>query len=99
MAVINLTMGQLKETIAQNEIVVFDFWAEWCKPCKQFGPIFESASEKYPNITFCKVNIEEQEELAGLFQVRSIPTIAFMRKEIVVFSNPGAIPAGAFEEG
>ena len=99
MAIINLTADQFEETIAQNEIVIFDFWAEWCAPCKQFGPVFEATSEKYPDIAFCKVNVEEQEELANMFQVRSIPTITFMRDSIVVFSNPGAIPAEAFKEG
>lgn len=92
-------MDKFEETIAQHEIVIFDFWAEWCGPCKQFGPVFEEISEKHPNIAFCKVNVEEEEELAGMFQVRSIPTITFMRDQIVVFSNPGAIPGNALEEG
>ncbi|WP_127470622.1 thioredoxin [Thiomicrorhabdus aquaedulcis] len=99
MAVINLKTEQFEDTIANNDIVIFDFWAEWCGPCKQFGPIFEQVSEKYPDIAFCKINVEEEQELAGMFQVRSIPTIVFMREKIVVYSNPGAIPAGALEEG
>ena len=99
MAVINLTSAQFEETIANNEIVIFDFWAEWCGPCKQFAPVFEDISEKHPNIVFAKVNVEEEQELAGMFQVRSIPTLVFMRDKIVVFSNPGAIPGSALEEG
>lgn len=99
MAVLNLTTEQFEDTIENNEIVIFDFWAEWCGPCKQFAPIFESVSEKYPEIVFAKVNVEEQQELAGMFQVRSIPTIVFMREKIVVFSNPGLIPENNFEEG
>jgi len=98
MAVINLTTAQFEETISNNEIVIFDFWAEWCGPCKQFGPVFEEISEKYPNIAFAKVNVEEEQDLAGMFQVRSIPTLVFMREKIVVFSNPGAIPGNALEE-
>ena len=98
MAVIDLTTAQFEETTTNNEIVIFDFWAEWCGPCKQFGPIFEEISEKYPNIVFAKVDVEAEQELAGMFQVRSIPTLVFMREKIVVFSNPGAIPGNALEE-
>lgn len=99
MSTINLTAEQFEETITNNEIVIFDFWAEWCGPCKQFSPIFEAVSEKHPDIVFAKVNVEEQQELAGMFQVRSIPTLVFMREKIVVFSNPGLLPEANFEEG
>lgn len=98
MAVIDLTTAQFEETITNNEIVIFDFWAEWCGPCKQFAPIFEEISKKHPNIVFAKVDVEAEQELAGMFQVRSIPTLVFMREKIVVFSNPGAIPGEALEE-
>lgn len=99
MASIQLTTAQFEETIENNDIVIFDFWAEWCGPCKQFGPIFEDVSEKHPDIVFAKVNVEEEQELAGMFQVRSIPTLVFMREKIVVFSNPGLIPEQNLEEG
>ncbi|WP_024851323.1 thioredoxin [Hydrogenovibrio kuenenii] len=99
MATVNLTTEEFEKTITDNDIVVLDFWAEWCGPCKQFSPIFESVSEKHPDIVFAKVNVEEQQELAGLFQVRSIPTLVFMREKIVVFSNPGLLPEANLEEG
>ena len=98
MAVINLTLAQFDETINNNDMVILDFWAEWCGPCKQFGPVFEEVSEKHPDIVFAKINVEEEQELAGMFQVRSIPTIALMREKVVVYANPGAIPASNLEE-
>lgn len=98
MAVIDLTLAQFEDTINQNEMVILDFWAEWCGPCKQFVPIFNAVSEKHEDIVFAKVNVEEQADLAGLFQVRSIPTLVFMREKIVIFSNPGMIPETNFEQ-
>lgn len=98
MAVIDLTAETFESTIEENEIVIFDFWAEWCGPCKQFAPIFSAVAEKNSNMVFAKVNVEEQEELANMFQVRSIPTLVFMREKIVVFSNPGVIPENNLEE-
>lgn len=99
MTTIDLKTDKFEETINSNDIVIFDFWAEWCEPCKQFAPVFEEISNKYPNIAFCKINVEEEQELANMFQVRSIPTLMFMREKVVVFSNPGAIPGSALEEG
>ena len=99
MSVINLKTEDFESTIENNDIVIYDFWAEWCGPCKQFGPVFEQISENHPDIAFCKVNVEEEEQLASMFQVRSIPTLVFMREKIVVFANPGAIPGNALEEG
>ncbi len=98
MATVNLTMDQFNDTIENNEMVLIDFWADWCQPCKMFGPIYEEVSEKHPDIVFAKVDVETEQELAGMFQVRSIPTLVAMREKVVVFSNPGMIPAESLEE-
>ncbi len=95
MALENLTSANFKEKVSSSDIVILDFWAEWCGPCKQFGPIFEKVASEYPDILFGKINTEEEQELAGMFQIRSIPTVAIMREGIVVFMQPGLIP----EEG
>ena len=95
MALETLTAENFDERVTSNEIAILDFWAPWCGPCKQFGPIFEKTAEQYPDILFGKVNTEEEQQLAGYFQIRSIPTIAIMREGIVVFMQPGMIP----EEG
>lgn len=99
MSTLNLTIEEFEDTISNNDMVIFDFWAEWCGPCKMFGPIFEEVSAKHPDIVFAKVNVEEQQELAGMFHVRSIPTLVMMREKVVVFSNPGMIPAETLEAG
>ena len=95
MATVNLSEANFSETIENNNIVIIDFWAPWCGPCKQFGPIYEKTSELYPDIVFGKVNTEDEEALAGQFQIRSIPTTIIIKENIAVFQQPGAIP----EEG
>ena len=95
MALENLTKDTFEEKVSSSEIAVLDFWAPWCGPCKQFAPIFEKTAQKYPDILFGKINTEEEQELAGYFQIRSIPTVAIMREGIIVFMQPGLIP----EEG
>ena len=92
MSVIELTKENFDETIQGNEIVVLDFWAPWCGPCKQFAPIYEELSEKFSEtVVFAKINTEDEQDLAGHFQIRSIPTIMLFRQQIAIFSQPGAM--------
>lgn len=98
MATINLTTDNFKQTIADHDIVIVDFWASWCGPCKSFAPTFEAAAEKYPNVAFAKVNTEEQQELAAAFNIRSIPTLMVFREQIILFAEAGALPAPALDQ-
>ncbi len=98
MATIELTNENYQDTIDKNDIVYVDFWASWCGPCQSFGPVFEAASENNPGMVFAKVNTEEETELAAHFQVRSIPMLAIFREQILVFSQPGALPASALDQ-
>ena len=98
MAHVDLTKDNFDEVAAGSNFMIIDFWAPWCGPCKQFGPIFEEAATKYEDITFAKVNTEEEQELAGHFEIRSIPTLMIMRDQVVVYSQPGALMGGQFEQ-
>ncbi len=98
MATKALTAENFNETIESNDIVIIDFWAEWCGPCKQFGPIFEKVSEEYPDIAFVKVNTEEQRDLAGHFQIQSIPTVIIFREGIGIFQQPGMLPEDGLKD-
>ncbi|MAT64901.1 MAG: thioredoxin [Gammaproteobacteria bacterium] len=98
MATVELTKENFEQTITDNDFVLIDFWAEWCGPCKNFAPIFEEASEKYPDIVFAKVDTEAQQELAAYFQIRSIPTLMIFRERVIIFSQPGMLPASALDE-
>lgn len=93
MATVTLTTENFDSTVLANDIVFVDFWAEWCGPCKQFGPVFESASEKYADVTFGKVDTEAQQELAAAAQITSIPMLMAFREGVLVFAQPGALPA------
>lgn len=98
MSVATLTADQFEETIKAHEMVIIDFWAAWCGPCKSFAPAFDAAAERHPEVAFTKVNVDEEQELAGLFQVRSIPTIAFMREGIVIYAHSGALQGSELDE-
>jgi len=98
MALMNLTKENFNEVVENNDIVVLDFWAPWCGPCKQFAPIFEKVAQEYPDIVFGKVNTEEEPELAAQFQIQSIPTVMIMRDKIIVFSQPGLLPEDALKD-
>jgi thioredoxin 1 len=91
-ATLNLTKDTFEKTIVDNDTVLVDFWAEWCGPCKMFGPIYEKVSEQYPDAVFAKVDTEAEQELAQYFQIRSIPTLMIFRDQIGIFSQPGALP-------
>jgi thioredoxin 1 len=93
MATTVLTGATLGDTVKDSEIVLVDFWATWCGPCKMFGPIFEKASEEHPEIVFGKVDTDAEQELAAELQITSIPTLMAFREGILVFSQPGALPA------
>ena len=98
MATLTLTEDNFKETISNNSIVIVDFWAEWCGPCRSFAPTFEATSEKHPDIVFAKVNTEEQQSMAAGFNIRSIPTLMAFREKVILFSEAGALPAAALED-
>jgi thioredoxin 1 len=92
MAIVNLTKDTFRDIISESDTVLVDFWAPWCGPCRQFAPVFDSMSEEHPDVVFAKVNTEEEQELAGHFNIRSIPTLMAFRQQIIVFSQPGALP-------
>ena len=98
MSTIDLTLETFEETVLGEGITLVDFWAAWCGPCRMFGPIFNAASEKNPDIRFAKVDTEAQQQLAGSLQIQSIPTIMAFRDGVLLFSQPGALPAQALDQ-
>lgn len=98
MTTIALTAENFEKTMSEKDITIIDFWAPWCGPCRNFAPVFEGASEKHTDLTFAKVNTDEEQELAGAAQISSIPTIMIVREGIPVFAQPGALPAEALED-
>lgn len=98
MATITLTADNFKETISGHDIVIVDFWASWCAPCRSFAPTFEAASEKFPDIAFAKVNTEEEREMSSGFNIRSIPTLMVFREQVILYAEAGALPAAALDQ-
>jgi thioredoxin 1 len=98
MPTVELTKDNFEETVTGSEIVLIDFWASWCGPCRMFGPVYEKAAERHPDIVFGKVDTEAQPDLAGAFQISSIPTLMAVRDRTVLYAEPGALPPQALEE-
>ena len=98
MATVELSQENFNEVVSSDGLVLVDFWAEWCGPCKMFGPVYEKSSEEHADITFGKVDTEAQVELAQAFDIRSIPTLMAVRDGVVLYSQPGALPAPALED-
>jgi thioredoxin len=97
MATVELTKENFEDVVTKNDMVIVDFWASWCGPCKSFAPVFEAASEKHADIVFAKVNADNEQELAGSFSIRSIPFVMLFREKVVLFAQAGALPAEGLE--
>ena len=98
MSVVQLTKDNFEQVVTSNPTVIVDFWAPWCGPCKGFAPIFDRVAEANPDVVFAKVNTDDEQEIAAHFQIRSIPTLMVFRDQIIVFSQPGALPQNALEQ-
>jgi thioredoxin 1 len=97
-AVVELTKENFEATVTGNDFVIVDYWAPWCGPCRSFAPTYEKVSEEFPNVVFAKVNTEDEQEIAGQFGIRSIPTLMIFRDQIIIYSEAGALPEASFKE-
>jgi len=97
-AVVELTKANFEDVVTSNGFVMVDFWAPWCAPCRNFAPIYEKVSEDFEDIVFAKINTEQEQEVAGHFQIRSIPTLMIFRDQIIIFSQPGMLPEAALTD-
>jgi thioredoxin len=98
MATVHMTKDNFDQIINSNPFIIIDFWAPWCGPCQGFGPVFEAESENHPDVVFAKVNTEEEQELGGLFQIRSIPTLMIFREQVIIYSEAGALQASQLKD-
>jgi len=98
MATVELTKENFEQVVTGSDMVVVDFWAPWCAPCRAFAPTYEAASERHEGVVFAKVNTEQEQELAAAFNIRSIPTLMLFREQVILYSEPGALPPPALEE-
>jgi len=98
MATVELTKDNFEQVVTGNDVVIVDFWAPWCAPCRAFAPTFEQASEQHADVVFAKVNTEQEQEVAGAFNIRSIPTLMVFREKVILYAEAGSLPAPALEQ-